>query len=86
MSVKIRDLTVEKMQEICDKWHKEQAQLNGTGEHYMCDNCPFKLVSIKNSFLQENWLSKEMEMHEESYSYCLLNLATILDREIEDEL
>lgn len=81
--MKVRDLTSEKMQKICDAWHEEQAKLNGTGEHYSCDNCPFKLVEIKNSFLSENWLTEEIEMKEHGFTYCLLNLTTILDREIE---
>lgn len=82
MLIKVRDLTPDVMQKVCDSWHNEQSKLNGTGEHYSCDGCPFKLVEIKNNFITKD-SDDDIAFENHSFSYCLLNLTLILDNEIE---
>lgn len=70
--IKVRELTVEKMQQICDDWHNEH-------HTYSCDGCPFKLASIQLDFLS----SEDLDYRRSSFSYCLLNFVGMLDKEIQ---
>lgn len=83
MRIKVRDLTPDVMQKICDAWHNEQCK--STGEHYSCDGCPFKLVEIKNKFITKD-NDDDIAYEDNNFSYCLLNLTLILDNEIDYDL
>lgn len=70
MKKKIKDLTRKEIRKFCETI-------------YSCDNCPYKLAEIKLAFFNE--YGKEEATVREGYSYCLNNLYTYMNSEIEVE-
>ena len=72
MKKKVKDLTIEEIQKLCDSRHS-----------YSCEDCPYKLVEIKMAFFNKYNDNTGDYTNREGYSYCLLNLYNYMNSEIE---